>query len=116
MEKPKIKTAIPVRRYKLGAFVVSVLGEVESGDPRNYRYIAAVVVESEPEPGMYITAERSAPIDGRPAYTLRMIMRDGTQVIDTGERYADEENFARAALTVISKVLDLDDEEPYRLL
>ena len=38
---PKIKTAIPQRRYQYGDYLVTVLGEIESGDDRDYRFVAA---------------------------------------------------------------------------
>ena len=51
-DKPKIDTAIPQRRYQLGAYTVVVLGEIESSDGKDYRYVAAVVREGDPEPGL----------------------------------------------------------------
>lgn len=117
MDKPNIATAIPKRRYKLGEFVVTVLGEIESSDPREYRFIAAVIVEGNNEPGLFLTSERNREATaGGGAYALRIIMRDGAQVIDVADRYGDEQQFAEAALAAVVKVLDLDDEEPYRLM
>jgi hypothetical protein len=42
MSIPTITTAIPLRRYQYGEFVVTVLGDIESPDAVRYRYILAV--------------------------------------------------------------------------
>ena len=36
---PKIQRAIPKKRYQLGEFGVTVLGEIESPDIASYHYI-----------------------------------------------------------------------------
>ncbi len=115
-DKPKIDTAIPQRRYTLGAFTVVVLGEVQSSDGKDYRYVAAVVREGDPEPGLYLTAER--PTGQRPAdpYDMRVTMHDGSQVIGTSNRWSGIEEFSTDALGLIASILDLQDEQPYRLM
>jgi len=116
MNKPKIITAIPQRRYKLGSFLVTVLGEIDSGDGVDYRYIAAVVSEGDPEPGLYVTAERVASSAGRGgAHAMRIVMRDGAQVVGSSDRWNELDVFAADALDVVVRVLDLQDEEPYPL-
>lgn len=116
MDKPKIVTAIPQRRYKLGNFIVTVLGEIESADGIDYRYIAAVASEGEPAPGLYITAERAAPgPDRKRAPAMKIIMRDGAQVLGSSDRWNQLELFVTDALEIIGRVLDLQDEEPYPL-
>lgn len=114
MHKPGIVTAIPRRRYTYGEFSVIVLGDVESNDGVDYRYIAAVVQGQDPEPGMYITAEQGG---GSQAADLemRLVMRDGAQTIGNSEEWRDLDAFADEALRVISRVLNLGDETPYRL-
>lgn len=111
--KPGIGTAIPRRRYRLGEFTITVLGEVESTDGLDYRYIAAVIEGQDPEPGMYITAEQGGKGD---AIDLRVIMRDGAEVIDTSERWADLDSFVDEVIRIVSRVLQLTDETPYRLM
>jgi hypothetical protein len=115
-DKPKIDTAIPQRRYTLGAYTVVILGEVQSSDGKDYRYVAAVVREGDPEPGLYLTAERST--GQRPAdpYDMRVTMHDGSQVIGTSNRWAGVEEFSTDALGLIASILDLQDEQPYRLM
>ena len=116
MNKPDIKTAIPVRRYQYGEFIVVVLGDIESGDANRYRYIAAVMREGEAEPGMYLTAERnlSSPEEGR--YAMRLVMNDGAQVVRRSDDWDREEAFTLEALDIVSQVLNLGDEEPYRMM
>lgn len=112
MHKPGIQTAIPKRRYRLGEFTVTVLGEVDSNDGIDYGYIAAVIQGQDPEPGIYLTAERETGGD----YAMRIIMRDGSEVIGNSEQWGDLDAFVNEALNVTSQVLSLGDETPYRLL
>lgn len=119
--KPKIDTAIPQRRYQLGAYTVIILGDIQTTDAKEYRYVAAVVREGDPEPGLYLSAERSigqrtedAPIQG--AYDLRVTMREGSQVVGRADRATGVEQFSSDALGMIASILDLQDEQPYRLM
>lgn len=114
MNKPGIVTAIPRRRYKLGEFTVIVLGEIASNDDISYRYITAVVQGSDPEPGIYITCEQAQ--SPNTDYTMRIVMRDGEQVIGTSSEWGDLDAFVNEAITIVSRVLNLGDEEPYRVL
>ncbi len=110
--KPQIRTAVPKRRYQLGEYLVSVLGEIDSKDGNDYRYILAALVEGESEPGLYVTAERLRPGE----YAMRVIMRDGAQVIASSDRWGDLESFAADALEAVIKILGLDDEQVRRLM
>ncbi|MBZ0071471.1 MAG: hypothetical protein WCY26_07940 [Thiohalobacteraceae bacterium] len=112
LNKPDIKRAIPQRRYNFGEFTLVMLGEIESGDAVNYRYILAVVREGDDEPGIYVTCEQGAP----PAWQLRVVMRDGAQVVAEDAGYQDADAFATAGLEIVRQLLNLGDEEPYRLL
>ena len=49
-DRPVIRTAIPKRRYQIGPYSASLLGEIESGDARAYRYILAFVASGKREP------------------------------------------------------------------
>jgi len=71
MNKPGIMTAMPRRRYRYGEFTVVVLGDIESSDGIDYRYIMAVVKGADPEPGLYLTAKRGTVRVGRP--TIRCV-------------------------------------------
>ncbi|NNJ93504.1 MAG: hypothetical protein HKP57_02050 [Halobacteria archaeon] len=114
-EKPGIATAIPRRRYRLGEFTITVLGEIESTDGRTYRYIAAVICGQDPEPGMYITAEPGSH-GQRGEFELRIIMQDGAEVIDHAERWSDLDAFVEEVIKIVSRVLQLTDETPYQLM
>jgi hypothetical protein len=115
MSKPGIVTAIPKHRYTYGEFTVVVLGEVESSDGVDYCYIAAVVKGRDPEPGLYITAERGGG-QGTGRYDMRVMMRDGAEIIGASDQWNDLEVFTAEALNVVSRILNLDDEMPYRLM
>ena len=114
MSKPAFKTAIPKRRYKLGEFSIVVLGEVESEDGIDYRYILAVVQGQDPEPGLYITAEKAA--TSGEGYSMRLSMKDGAEVIGSSAEWGSLDLFIDEALGIVSRVLNLGDETPYRLL
>jgi len=113
--KPGIRTAIPKRRYRLGEFTLTVLGDVESSDGIDYQYIMAVIQGQDPEPGMYITAERpGAPGGGE--LSMRLVMRDGAEVIGSSDQWVSLDMFAGEAIDIVTRILNLSDETPYLLL
>ena len=117
MNRPAIKTAIPKHRYQIGAFTVIVLDEIETSDPTPYQFVAAVMRDGDPEPGIYLTVERPADaVEGKTALPLKLIMRDGTQLVKSSERWWDVETFTQDMLDYVRTILDMPDEEPYRLL
>lgn len=116
IDKPAIKTAIPKRRYKLGEFSLVVLGEIESADGVDYNYILAVVREGEAEPGLYITAQSGPKQTTRNTLSMRVIMRDGSEVIGMSDHWSDVESFTAEALGTVIRILDLPDEQPFRLM
>ncbi len=94
-----------------------ILGDIETSDPVNYQFILATVVEGQSEPGLYITAERNLPDQGQQAdYDMRLVMRDGAQLIGTSARWEDLEMFATEALDIVVKVLNLEDEEIKKIM
>ena len=116
MNRPSIKTAIPMRRYRFGEFNIVILGEIETGDANRYEYIAAILREGDAEPGLYLTAETNPPSqreEGR--YGMRLIMREGSQLVRSSDAWRDLEVFVEDALEVTRKVLNLGDEQPFRL-
>jgi hypothetical protein len=115
MSKPGIVTAIPKRRYTLGEFSLVVLGEIESNDNRDYGYIMAVVQGADPEPGIYITAERNHEAGGD-GYDMRLLMRDGEDIIGSSQAWGNLDAFVEEAIGVVSQILNLTDEEPYRMM
>ena len=112
MHKPGIQTAIPKRRYRLGEFTVTVLGDIDSNDGIDYRYIAAVIQGQDPEPGIYLTAEH----EGAVGLTMRLVMRDGTEVIGSSEQWGELDAFVHEVLDIVARVLSLTDETPYQLM
>lgn len=116
MSVPQIRTAIPKRRYQLGEFLVTVLGEVESGDAVAYRYIMAVAREADPRPHLFVNAERNPAPPGGDGLLLRVAMADGSQVLGTSDRWNDIEVFTHEALAVVTRMLNLGDESAFRLM
>jgi hypothetical protein len=113
--RPGIGTAIPRRRYKFGEFTLIVLGDIESKDGLDYQYIMAVIRGEDPEPGIYITAERGSRA-GQREFSMRFIMRDGSEVIGSSSQWGDLDAFVDEATGIVSRVLNLGDETPYRLM
>ncbi len=117
MEAPKIQTAIPKRRYRLGSYTAVVLDEIESGDGVNYRYILALVREGEAQPGFFVTAEknpRNRAQEG--SHRMRVITENFTEEIGSSDRWGDVDNFAADGLALAAKTLGLGDESAVRLM
>jgi hypothetical protein len=114
---PKIRTAIPQRRYQYGDFGVTVLGEVESGDQRDYNFVAAFVKEGESQPRLYVVSERLPP-GQRDAGThaLRVITSAMDEIMDTDSRWARLGDFTDQALQMGAQLLGLEQETPYQLM
>ena len=116
-DKPIIKTAIPERRYQIGDFAASLLGEIESGEGREFRYFLAFVPMGQREPSLYVCAEPSPPIaaeEGR--YRLRVINQSMSEVIDTGDQWGELDAFADQAVRLGTQLLGLQREQVIRLL
>ena len=47
---------------------------------------------------------------------MRIIMRDGAEIIGHSEQWNDLEVFIEEAVRIVSQVLDLSDEVPYQLM
>ncbi len=117
MKAPHIRTAVPRRRYEIDNFSVVVLGDVQSNDPVNYKYIMAFVDVSESEPLMYITSEENPP-DKREhgRYRVRVIYGDDERNMGSDEFPGDLEQFTEYGIQLASRLLQLTEEEPIRLL
>jgi hypothetical protein len=116
-DRPQIKTAIPKRRYQLGRHSATVLGEIESGDARSYRYLMAFVPTGQPEPVFYVCAEPAPPAErAEGAYRLRIIGEVLSEVVDTDDRWGDLDSFAEQALKLGQQALGLQQTEPTRVL
>ena len=108
-------TAIPRRRYRYGEFTVVVLGDIESSDGIDYRYIMAVVKGEDTEPGLYVTAEKTGGRSQHSDYAMRILMRDGAEVIATSPAWGELGTFVQEGLEIVGEMLDLSDEVPYQL-
>jgi hypothetical protein len=116
-DRPVIKTAIPKRRYQVDTHSASLLGEIESGDGRTYRYILAFVPAGQREPVFYVFAEPSPPAeraDG--AYRLGIVGEVISEVVDRDDRWGDLDTFAEQAIKLGQQVLGLQQASVARLL
>jgi hypothetical protein len=116
-DRPLIQTAIPKRRYQMGEFSASLLGEIDSRDNRSYRYILAFVQLGQTQPVLYVCAEQS-PADraGEGRYQLRMISEGLSAVLDVADRWGDLDAFSDQALKLGSHALGLQREQIVRLM
>ena len=112
LSKPSISTAIPLRRYRFGEFTLTLLGDIESQDERKYHYILAVIQGENPEPGLYVTAERGSGAE----LAMRVMMGDGDEIIGHSNQWGDLDKFADESISIVSRVLKLSDETPYQLM
>ena len=109
MERPTIRTAIPQRRYQYGEYLVTVLGEIESPDPPNYRYIMAAVKEGESDPAAYVTCERTR--RGDYDYRVRLILEGLKDTMAESDDLGDLDTFCDLALQVVANALNLSDAQ-----
>lgn len=115
-EFPVIRRAIPKRRYQVGDYAVTLLGEIESGDGVAYTHILAFVREGEGRPTLFVCAESAPPAErGGGSHRLRVVNRAMSEVLDTADAWGDLERFAEEALRVGMQALGLAGEAPYRL-
>ncbi|TVO70057.1 hypothetical protein [Sedimenticola selenatireducens] len=117
MTTPHIKTALPIRRYQLGSFLVNILGEIQSDDSAQYHFIMALLDEGEENPSLYVTAELNMPnqrSEGR--YQVRVLLDNQEKVMGSGDEWGDIENFSLFSMGIAAKLYQLGDEEPRRLL
>ena len=113
---PKIKTAIPQRRYQYGDYAVTVLGEVESGDGHDYRFVTAFIREGESLPQLFVVSEkRLAEPSAAGVYALRVITSVMDEVMDEDSRWRNLEDYVEQTLQLGSQILGLEQEIPYQL-
>lgn len=115
-EFPVIRRAIPKRRYQVGDYGVTLLAEIESGDGIDYTLILAFVREGDAKPSLFVCAEQLPPGErGAGRYRLRVVNRAMSEVLDSGDGWADPDRFTDEALQVGMQLLGLGEETPYRL-
>jgi hypothetical protein len=113
---PVIHTAIPQRRYRVGEYGATLLGEVDSGDGIDYRFILAFVEEGSARPSFFVCSERNPP--GRRdagSYRLRMVNAAMSEVLGSDDAWGDIDAFAEEALRIGVKALSLGDETAVRV-
>lgn len=117
MKAPHIKTAVPLQRHQIGSFVATVLGDVTSDDPVDYRFIMAIVEEGKQKPELYVMSERNTgagSAEGR--FRLKVVMGDEAKELNPSDEWGDVDKFSLAGLGIIAKLMRLQDEMPIRLM
>jgi hypothetical protein len=113
---PLIQTAIPQRRYRLGELIVTLLGEIESGDDIDYQYILAFVEEGRSRPSLYLCSERNPPGSREVgSHRLRLVNAAMSQVLSTADTWRDIDAFAEEGLRIGAATLALQGKQPLRL-
>lgn len=112
MNAPQIKTAIPKRRYQLGDYSIAVLGEVESDDNVDYRYIFAMVQDGKKDPDFYVLSIRQNADD----YLLKVVAPNMDKELDVSGAWRDLDIFCDQAISLAQQVMGLKDEAAHRLM
>jgi hypothetical protein len=115
--EPRIQTAIPKKRYQIGPFVGVVLGDIDSSDGIEYRYVLAMVEEGVGKPGLFICAERNrGEAAKRGRYRMRVVAPWGAEVLGDSDRWGDLDNFVADSFSIAMAKLALTDETPVPLM
>ena len=109
---PQFLTAIPKRRYRIGAFEAVVLGDIESKDSEHYIYVFALVREGENDPCLYVALERTQTRD----YHMVVTAEEQSKQFEASGELADIGMFTEAAIDAAARLFRLSDEEPYRVM
>ncbi|HEY0721955.1 MAG TPA: hypothetical protein VGE50_11965 [Gammaproteobacteria bacterium] len=114
MTMPQIGTAIPKRRYQLGEFTAVVLGDVESRDGEEYRYVMALVPEGQQQPIFFVSSVRNRS-GNEGSHRLRASSTQLTRDMGASDGWANLDSFCEEALQVARQAMGLMDEQPLRL-
>lgn len=116
-DQPLIKTALPKRRYQLGDYTATVLGEIAADDGRDYRWIMAFVPMGKNAPSLFVCCE-PAPAERQTdgAWDMRIVSEGMTDVLDTADHWGDLDTFCEQAVDLGRQVLGLPNQEAFRLL
>ena len=115
-EFPRIKRAIPLQRHQVGEYGVTLLGDVESGDQVDYRYILAFVEEGESRPTFFVCCERNRSAEAEGAYRLRIVSSALSEVLSISDDWKDADRFVSEGLKLGIQALGLTSEQPYRVM
>ena len=110
MALPKIQTAIPLRRYKYGEYTATLLGEINSSDGTNYRFLMALVKDGGTDPEVYITHEETA-AGSADRYQTRVLTADNEHIINQQAEALNQTAFSDFALNGIQQMFGLSDEQ-----
>ena len=116
MQKPQINTAIPKRRYQFGEYQIVVLGDVDSNEPMNYRFIMAAIQEGQKDPIIYLASiknRRDEADEG--SHRLVLYASENTQVLDHSDDWKDLDIFSHYGLEAMKQALGLTDETPVQI-
>jgi hypothetical protein len=114
---PVIRTAIPKHRYQVGNYAATLLGDIDSGDEIDYRFIMAFVELGQSRPSFYVCAERNRPNERHQgAYRLRVVNEAMSEILDSSDRWSELEVFAEEAIKLGKQALGLGNERIDRLL
>jgi hypothetical protein len=111
MNSPQFATAIPKRRFQIGDFSAVVLGDVESTDDNNYRYIFAMVQDGSKDPNFYVLS-----IQRPGGYLLKVVAPNMERELDTSDAWRDLDIFTEQAISLAQQVMGLKDEAAHRLM
>jgi hypothetical protein len=114
MNAPQFATAIPKRRYQMGDFSVVVLGDVESSDGIDYRYIFAMVQDGTKDPSFYVLSIHQPGPEGD--YLLKVVAPNMERELDTSDAWRDLDIFSEQAISLAQQVMGLKDEAAHRLM
>ena len=116
-EFPVIRTAIPQRRYRAGDYQVTLLGEIDSGDGIDYRFILAFIEQGQGRPSFYVCCERNRPPDPEGgAWRMRIVNSTMSEVLDASDEWRNVDAFASDAMEVAAQALGFAQEDVQRLM
>ncbi len=108
---PKITTAIPKKRFQVGEYNVTVLGEVESPDFPAYFFIMAFVQDGKKDPVLYVCADKTPPNKRHEGLArLRVVNSAMSEIMDINDRWKDLQQFSDEALQIGMQILGIQSE------
>jgi len=103
---PVIRTAIPQRRYQAGDYQATLLGEIDSGDGIDYRFILAFIEQGQNQPSFYVCCERNLPPDPEGgAWRIRVVNSAMSEILEVSDDWRNIDAFATDALEVAAQAL-----------
>jgi len=116
-DRPVISTAIPKRRFQIGDYGVTLLGEIASSDRTGYRYILAFVRMGQREPELYVCSQEAPPGErSQGAYRLRLVSEAMSEDLDVGDQWGNLDTFSDQGLALGIQALGLQSEMVARLM